>query len=218
MKERHDVERAGPKTWGPFTGRQLTTLLCVLIVMVLFPVGAWAVSGSNVFVTDATTGARASVDASHNLQTKVNGLVTANQSPTQNFVQSTETLLPATYVPVISATATHAFVITDMHLDWENQIPGNEDYVEVNLGTAGTPCTSMSTKALEYFDLPDQNDSRDVPYTTGYVVPAGKSLCAAAPVNDGDVVIRVFGYFVGASSVVSPFDTPGPPAAVRHAK
>ena len=47
-----------PKTWGPFTGRQLTTIICVVFVTVMFPVGAWAVAGSNVFVTDAVSGAR----------------------------------------------------------------------------------------------------------------------------------------------------------------
>ena len=41
---------------GPFTGRQLTTIIVTLIVVVLFPLGAWAVTGSNVFVTDATSG------------------------------------------------------------------------------------------------------------------------------------------------------------------
>src|SRR5690349_3719284 len=51
------------KTWGPFTGQQLTVMISVAIVMVLFPVGAWAVTGSNVFVTDATAGTHAKVDS-----------------------------------------------------------------------------------------------------------------------------------------------------------
>jgi hypothetical protein len=209
MEERQGVDPAGPKTWGPFTGRQLTTLLCVLIVMALFPVGAWAVSGSNAFVTDATTGAHASVDSSHNLQTKVNGVVTANQAPTQNWVQSGSFLLTVnnTYNPIISASATHALVITDMHLDWEHQDPQAVDYVKIDLGT--TPaCSTLSSNATEYFEMPDANDDKDVEWgTTGYVVPAGKTLCAASPTHDGTVYIRVFGYFVAASAVVSPYDS-----------
>jgi hypothetical protein len=51
------------KTLGPFTGKQLTVIICTLMVLLLFPVGAWAVSGSNVFVTDASSGARGRVDA-----------------------------------------------------------------------------------------------------------------------------------------------------------
>ncbi len=56
---------------GPFTGRQLTTIIVTLIVVALFPIGAWAVTGSNIFVTDATSGAHAKVDGNGNLQTKV---------------------------------------------------------------------------------------------------------------------------------------------------
>jgi hypothetical protein len=56
------------KSFGPFSGGQLTTIICVVVVMVMFPVGAWAaVAGSSTFVTDATTGKHATVDASGNL-------------------------------------------------------------------------------------------------------------------------------------------------------
>jgi hypothetical protein len=206
MEERHDGQRTGPKTWGPFTGRQLTTLLCVLVVMVLFPVGAWAVSGSSVFVTDASTGAHASVDSSHNLQTKVNGVVTANQAPTQNFIQTGSFLLTVdtNFHPIISASASHALVITDIHLDWTEQNLGNDDSVEINLATA-TDCATRSSHAFEYFNLPTVNGNQDIPYATGYVVPAGKTLCAAAPQGDGNVYIRTFGYFVAANTVTSPY-------------
>src|SRR3954468_11693229 len=61
------------KTLGPFTGRQLTTVIVAIVVMVMLPVGAMAVTGSNVFVTDATSGARAKVDTAGNVQSKVSG-------------------------------------------------------------------------------------------------------------------------------------------------
>jgi len=56
--------------WGPFSGAQLTIIIVAICVMVMLPVGAFAVvSGSNVFVTDATTGAQAKVNAQGELQT-----------------------------------------------------------------------------------------------------------------------------------------------------
>ena len=50
------------KTLGPFTGKQLTVIICTLMVVLLFPVGAWAVSGSNVFVTDPWSGGHGRIE------------------------------------------------------------------------------------------------------------------------------------------------------------
>ena len=51
-------------SWGPFTGRQLTTIICVLSVMLLLPVSAWAtVSFTNVAITDPGGVNRAKVDS-----------------------------------------------------------------------------------------------------------------------------------------------------------
>jgi hypothetical protein len=61
------VERA-PKTWGPFSGRQLTTMVCVIAAVVLLPVGAWAaVSFTNVSITDPGGVNRAKVDTTGKL-------------------------------------------------------------------------------------------------------------------------------------------------------
>jgi hypothetical protein len=54
--------RAG-RGWGPFSGGQLTVIIVAISVMILLPVGAFAVvSGSNVFVTDAVSGKQQSVN------------------------------------------------------------------------------------------------------------------------------------------------------------
>src|SRR6201988_2822509 len=48
--------------WGPFSGGQLTVIIVAICVMVMLPVGAFAVvAGDNVFVTDPTTGKQAKV-------------------------------------------------------------------------------------------------------------------------------------------------------------
>ena len=49
---------------GPFNGRQLTTIICVVAAAVLFPFGAWAaVSFTNVAITDPGGVNQAKVDA-----------------------------------------------------------------------------------------------------------------------------------------------------------
>lgn len=111
---------------GPFTGAQLTVLILALVLAVAFPMGAWAVSGSNTFVTDALTGVHAKVDgknnlftslrdassgvpakvdASGNLRATVNGAVTVT-GPVRSAPKAgntfTQTAFAYTYVPTQS--------------------------------------------------------------------------------------------------------------------
>ena len=70
--------------WGPFTGGQLTTIICVIVITTLFPVGAWALTTSNVVITDRGRVNQAIVDAAGDLSTKVTGSVStrpANSTP-----------------------------------------------------------------------------------------------------------------------------------------
>ena len=64
------VNESSPrKSWGPFSGGQLTIIIVAIVVMVALPVGAFAVSGTNSFITDATTGAQAKVSTAGALST-----------------------------------------------------------------------------------------------------------------------------------------------------
>src|SRR2546421_5985085 len=49
--------------FGPFTSGHLTIIVVTLVIVVAFPFAAFAVTGSNVFITDATSGAHAKVDS-----------------------------------------------------------------------------------------------------------------------------------------------------------
>jgi hypothetical protein len=62
---------------GPFSGGQLTIIIVTLAVVMGFPFAAFAVTGSNVFVTDATSGTHAKVDAKNNLQTAIHDPVSS---------------------------------------------------------------------------------------------------------------------------------------------
>jgi hypothetical protein len=52
---------------GPFTSGHLTIIIVTLLIMVAFPFAAFAVTGNNVFVTDATSGTHAKVDSGGHL-------------------------------------------------------------------------------------------------------------------------------------------------------
>src|SRR5712691_4185802 len=52
---------------GPFTSGHLTIIIVTLVIVVAFPLAAFAVTGSNVFVTDATSGTHAKVDSGGHL-------------------------------------------------------------------------------------------------------------------------------------------------------
>src|SRR5438270_2658461 len=71
----------GTKTWGPFTGRQLTIIVVTLIAgFVLVPSAVWAVD-TLTYVTpeDPTSGVRGAVDSTHHLLVSgpVSGTVSA---------------------------------------------------------------------------------------------------------------------------------------------
>lgn len=56
---------------GPFSGGQLTIIIVTFAVLLLFPVGAWALSFSNVAITDPGGVNQARVDAGHNLHAAI---------------------------------------------------------------------------------------------------------------------------------------------------
>jgi hypothetical protein len=74
MKSRN--RRRDTRGWGPFSGGQLATIICVVVVTVLFPAASWAVTGSAVFLTDPHNNHHAAIDAAGNVQTHPNGTQT----------------------------------------------------------------------------------------------------------------------------------------------
>jgi hypothetical protein len=56
---------------GPFTGGQLTVIIVTFAVLLLFPIGAWALTFSNVAITDPGGVNQAKVDAGKNLHTAI---------------------------------------------------------------------------------------------------------------------------------------------------
>ena len=204
MRGRSTTEAGGPRTWGPFTGRHLTTIICIGIVTVLFPITAFAVSGSPVFLLDPHTRASAAVDASGNVQTKINGGAPGNLAATSQFVQSNELVLPAVIAPALTPPGGKELIVTDVHLDWFGQpAPTGDPFVLLEVGDQAT-CANLVVASSQVFDLPNAQGFDQVQFSPGYIVPAGRSLCARVQTTSGTAIINVFGYLVAGGSVAAP--------------
>src|ERR1700688_3251616 len=106
--------RSEVRGWGPFSGGQLTAIIVTLAIVIGFPVAAFAVTGSSVFVTDAHTGAHAAVNAAGGLS--VAGTVTATPTPPNasytTFTIASESLPCSPVTPAVPAG--RALVVTSI--------------------------------------------------------------------------------------------------------
>jgi hypothetical protein len=158
---------------GPFNGTQLTVIICVIVAAVAIPVGASAVTGSNTFVTDATTGTHAKVDSTGNLQTKVvGGSVTAYPPGTAAFHALT---FSCNQCAVAVPPSGKAVLITSIHLNMENvATTGDNDFISLYRATN----SSCSTNEVEIGLVnPSGLGETVLPFEPGFPIQAGKALC-----------------------------------------
>src|SRR5436309_2499091 len=118
-------EMGESKTWGPFTGRQLTVIIVALIAgVVMLPGVTWAVDAfSNVAVEDPVSGVKAQVDATRHLVVgdgsgalTVDGTVSAMPSTAKNpflvnGISFTDGLVSAQFAPTSATIA-----VTGLHI------------------------------------------------------------------------------------------------------
>jgi hypothetical protein len=198
------------RTLGPFTGRQLTTIICVLVVTVLFPISAWA-AGSKVFIGDPHNSNIANVDGAGSLQTKVSsgtfrldGVAPGNIAQTNKFVQSRNTGLSNGYQAVLTPPAGRQLIVTGVHLSWYGVDPAQVTNAFMTIGNANT-CLGATGTYSAYFTLESPRDFRDPKFSPGFIVPAGKSLCVAKTgFQTPQVLYSAYGYTVPAGSVALP--------------
>jgi len=88
---------------GPFTSGHLTVIVVTLVIVVAFPFAAFAVTGNNVFVTDATSGNHAGV---------ANGRLKVDAGTSFGLVP---TVSQGGVVDVRDAIPTHPFVTGPKH-------------------------------------------------------------------------------------------------------
>lgn len=98
---------------GPFSGAQLTILISVIVVAfaIATPVTVGAVTGSNVFVTDAGSGVRAAVNGSNQLAT------TGQPNKMSNWFHSVSVSTSEICPVVATAPSNYALVITRVHVE-----------------------------------------------------------------------------------------------------
>jgi hypothetical protein len=214
------------KHLGPFSGWQLTVIICVVFATLFFPATVWAVSGSNVFVTDAVTGARAKVDSAGNQQVHQNGTVTVAGSVTasqptasiyrSNFVSDgpCATTAPFKCPTVAKPPAGKALVLTDIHLDVRVALAtGIGEDLDFWISSDGTCDQATFTVTVDDVN-PAGIGEIVLPMDTGLAIPAGEALC----VLNGDSVnitaeSYAFGYTVAPNAVpaAAPLSTGLPP-------
>jgi len=209
--------------WGPFSGAQLTTMVCVIVAAVAFPVAASAVTGSNVFVTDATSGKTAKVSTAGAVS--VSGVVTSKLqgSASGNKVEATkdQQLLtteasPSSYYtaaaasvssPTLIATppAGDALILKSLQVS-TFESTSTDPYVQFFLQATGSGCALVGRTALQFLDVPSGANAVSVlPFDPGLVVPAGHELCAVGVSTDAYTYASV--YLVPAAAVAGSVHT-----------
>ena len=190
------------KHFGPFTGRQLTTIVCVLAVTIAFPVGAWAtVAGSPVFIADNHTGAHAAVDATDNLQTKVNGgnLVAVAAAPT-NQVNAIASTFGGGCAPLFSVPAGKAFVLTSLTMSVNTPATTSSTLVGI-YASATCGATTISQIAFD----PNSHGTFAEPFPSGLAITAGHELSAVVSGTGASpyVTFSINGHYVPLSQCTS---------------
>jgi hypothetical protein len=189
------------KTWGPFTGRQLTTMIVALIVCVLVPGTVWAVDTfSNVAIEDPVSGVKASVDSAHRLKVgdaagamTVDGSVTATEASAANFVRvfaaTSSTCSNAYTIP-----SGKALILKSMQAFIHNAgSPGSD--AEAIVYNAANCSGSLVAAAIS--DRAHENVAQN--FEPGIAIPAGHVVATQGFGDSGSVML--YGYLVPASSV-----------------
>jgi len=197
------------RTWGPFTGRQLTTIVCVVVVTVLFPITSWA-AGSTLFIGDPHNSNHAAVDAAGNLKAKISsgtvtisGVAPGNIAQTDKFLQGENFQLTVGNTNVLAPPTGRELIVTSVQLAWYNADPAQSSFALMKVGSNAN-CSGNSSYS-RYFHLPNARDFRAVEFTPGFIVPAGMALCVVQGGAAGPTILfSAFGYSVPAGSVSLP--------------
>jgi hypothetical protein len=166
------------------------------LLVIGFPVGAFAVSGSNTFVTDSTTGAHAKVSSTGSLQTSVTGTVSATAlPPLGSFVK----MAVGSSTPVcgfLTPPEGKALVITAV-----DQVPTNasvESNAQLNvLVDTSSDCDGTQTSIAN--GLFSQLQPRELTFNPGIGLKSGQHLDLYSSGGGFVGYVYVYGYIVPAA-------------------
>jgi hypothetical protein len=175
---------------GPFTGGQLTVIIVVAIVALAAPVGAYAaVSGSNAFVTDHSSGVHASASATAGLAT--------SDSPALGGMELTISGTPPDTSCAFTPPGGKAFVITDVTMDPQGASVGHDTGMFVQV-SSNSNCTDIThTLAGGYYSA---DGSYPQSFSPGIGLKNGHSLRVTVSGANDDFLICIYGYLVPASA------------------
>jgi hypothetical protein len=187
------------KTWGPFTGRQLTVIAVTLIVCILVPGTVWAVDQfTNVAIQDPVTGTKATVGPAHRLLVGDGGgplTVDGNVSEAApaNFVRfsgpAAGSCSDAYTVP-----AGQALILKSMQA-FLHSTGGAGTSIEVDVYSQSGCGGSLVAAAVG--DRAHETVAQN--FEPGIAIPAGRTVSTIGFGNSGIVLLE--GYLVPASSV-----------------
>jgi hypothetical protein len=181
---------------GPFTGGQLTVIILGITLAIAFPIGAWAVTGSNVFVTDATSGKTAKVDATGHVLSKVSGAVVAVTRPADYSQWKRYSISVNSSGCAVLATPTNgnAVVIVSLSVDyWYNPSAETTDY---GMLSTGTSCIG----GFDFISAPPGGIGHvSIPYEPGLISTTGFSITRVA--GDAYFTVTATGYEIPTSSL-----------------
>jgi hypothetical protein len=189
-KKRHDG-----RGLGPFSGGQLTIIIVTILVLVAFPFAAGAVTGNNIFVTDATSGAHAKVDRTGAL--KVGGAIGVSGLPKENtyfrFGPVDVTPTSGCRVSTPPLPSGKALIVTMLHVDIF-QAPASPGTGHFLAAYADTACTKIVED-----DNPAALGITALPFTPGIATTTGVSMRSFG--GDVSAEVEIIGYLVSASAV-----------------
>jgi hypothetical protein len=184
------------KNLGPFTGRQLTTIIVAVIAAIAIPTAAYAVAATHVVIQDQTTKTPAGVTPTGNLKV-------AEAAPSAFFQNNSTTVTVSSgWVPVATPSAGSALIVTTIHVDtFYDPTPGNGQNVLFFIKT-GTSCTGSQVGTYYLWLNPGMIGETDIPLAPGLGIPAGDALCALGG-GSLQAEVSVSGYTVPAGTVAA---------------
>jgi len=214
---------------GPFSSGHLTTIIVTVVIVVAFPFAAYAVTGNNVFVTDASSGVRAKVDAKNNLNTAihdptsgvgakvdvngnlhsyVSGSVTAPATqPSGSFFAETQVALLAgggNNIDIAGPPTGKALMLTSISVDVTSlPTPGGQSFSCRKIGGAACSNATKDRNIGQFTATGVGLETISMP--SGVPIPNGDRVCIYW--NGGgnpQVGAMVYGYTVSAALCQSP--------------
>jgi hypothetical protein len=191
-----DAEKRRDRGLGPFTGGQLTVIIVTFAALLLFPVGAWALSFTNVSIIDPGGVNRAAVSSAGALET-------APAAPASLF-RSPVYVIQSTCVKIVDSTLAYpqgggnikAEIVTEIHVA-ENGTAGSSWSLFRNATCSGR---ALSDVYLQNTGTTFNEQNTQLEFPSGLAIPKGGGLYALA---SGNVTagVSASGYLVPAASV-----------------